>query len=156
MPTRPCQCLFKTLPNLERGHARAEGLDLAETAHSLDERGLSYPLRPHVDGECGPGATLLLPLDGLTVWRPRSVTRSMLQARPKTPSEGSSETGERSKPPVTVTTFCLFFPYLVLNSCCSSITIFASVILLACCRDLSFLSGKFPVYKRHPEQSQDT
>lgn len=113
---------------------QAEGLDLAETAHSLDKRGLSYPLRPHMDGECGPGSTLLLPLDGLTLWRPRSVTRSMLQARPKMPSEGSSEVGERSKPPITVTTFCLLFPYLVLNSCCSSITIFASMILLACCR----------------------
>lgn len=114
--------------------ARAEGLDLAETAHSLDKRGLSYPLHPHVDGECGPGAILLLPLGGLTLWSPRSLTRSMLQASPKTPSEGSSETGERSKAPMKVTTFCFLFPYLVLNSCCSSITTFASVILLACCR----------------------
>ena len=100
------------------------------TAHSLDKRGFSYPLCPHVDGECGPGATLLLPLGGLTLWSPRSLTRSMLQARPKTPSEGSSETGERSKAPMKVTTFCFLFPYLVLNSCCSSITTFASVILL--------------------------
>lgn len=111
--------------------ARAEGLDLAETAHSLDKRGLSYPLHPHVDGECGPGAILLLPLGGLTLWSPRSLTRSMLQASPKTPSEGSSETGERSKAPMKVTTFCFLFPYLVLNSCCSSITTFTSVILLA-------------------------
>ena len=102
--------------------ARAEGLDLAETAHSLDKRGLSYPLHPHVDGECGPGAILLLPLGGLTLWSPRSLTRSMLQASPKTPSEGSSETGERSKAPMKVTTFCFLFPYLVLNSCCLSIT----------------------------------
>ena len=76
------------------------------------------------------------------------------------------EIGARFKPPIKVTTFCFPFPYLVLNSCCSSITAFTSVFLLPSYTQgnegylgrggICSWSRKFTVYKRYPEQSRGT
>ena len=76
------------------------------------------------------------------------------------------EIGVRFKPPIKVTTFCFPFPYLILNSCCSSITAFTSVFLLPSYTQgnegylgrggICSLSRKFTVYKRYPEQSRGT